>query len=420
MTNTPNINLSHQFLRRASLLVVLPLLLTLTLSARTAFAVEDPATLGTQDTAVGTGALAHEQPGGNYNSAFGYTALFSNTLGIRNTAIGVNALYSNFTGTDNAATGLKALYSNIIGNNNTATGNYSLAFNTNGSQNTAIGWSALYSNNSGNYNTATGLGALHENTQGSNNTGNGINVLYHSTGSNNAAFGANALVNNTSGHNNTATGFNALNTNTSGNSNTALGSSAGSNLTVGNGNVCIGANVFGVAGDNNTTWIKNVYGSVATGRAVYVNADNKIGTLASSRRYKDEIKPMDKASETLFSLKPVTFRYKKAIDPSRARSFGLIAEEVAEKAPELVTLDREGKPETVRYEAVNAMLLNEFLKEHRKVQELETTVAQQQNNFQARIAREEKEIRALTEGLQKVSVQIEMTRSAPRVADTRQ
>jgi hypothetical protein len=404
--NKPNINLRPQFLRRAGLLILLPLLLALTPLAHA----------GPEDTSFGTGALVHEQPGGNYNSAFGFDALFSNTIGIRNTATGVNALYSNFTGDDNTATGLNALYGNVIGSNNTATGNYSLAFNASGTQNTAMGWSALYSNTSGNYNTATGLGALHQNTQGSNNTANGINVLYHSTGSNNAAFGANALINNNSGHNNTATGFNALNNNSTGSSNTALGTSAGSNLTVGNGNVCIGANVFGVAGDSNTTWIKNVYASVATGRAVYVNADNKIGTLASSRRYKEEIKPMDKASETLFSLKPVTFRYKRQVDPARSRCFGLIAEEVAEVDPELVTQDREGKPETVRYEAINAMLLNEFLKEHRKLRELELTVAQQQENFQTRIAQQEKELKALTAGLQKVSARVETSPRASQVA----
>jgi hypothetical protein len=391
--NKPNINIRYQFFMGASWLIALAVLLTLT----------PPAHAGPEDTSFGTGALAHEQPGGNYNSAFGFDALFSNTIGIRNTATGVNALYSNFTGDDNTATGLNALYSNVIGSNNTATGNYSLAFNTGGTQNTAVGWSALYSNTTGNYNTATGLGALHQNTQGGNNTANGINVLYHNTGSNNTAFGANALI-----------------TNTTGNSNTALGTNAGKNLTTGSGNVCIGANVLGIAGETNTTRIKNVYVSVANGRAVYVNSDNKIGTLSSSRRYKEEIKPMDKASETLFSLKPVTFRYKKEIDPARSRCFGLIAEQVAEVDSELVTPDREGKPETVRYEVINAMLLNEFLKEHRKVQKLEATVAQQQETFQTRIARQQKEIEALTAGLQKVSTRVAISRPAQQVVDTRQ
>ena len=109
---------------------------------------------------------------------------------------------------------------------------------------------------------------------------------------------------------------------------------------------------------DDTTWISNVYASVATARQVYVNLDNKIGTLSSSRRYKEEIQPMSNTSEALFALKPVTFRYKKHVDPTQALSFGLIAEEVAEINPALITHDKAGKPETVRYEAINAMLLS--------------------------------------------------------------
>jgi hypothetical protein len=148
-----------------------------------------------------------------------------------------------------------------------------------------------------------------------------------------------------------------------------LGYGAGSNLTAGSGNVCIGAGVFGVAGENNTTRIRNVYSSVASGRAVYINSDNKIGTLVSSRRFKDEIKSMDKASEAILALKPVTFRYKKEIEPNGALMFGLIAEDVEKVDPSLVTRNDKGEVEAVRYDAVNAMLLNEFLKEHREVQE---------------------------------------------------
>ena len=155
--------------------------------------------------------------------------------------------------------------------------------------------------------------------------------------------------------------------NNSGSSNVGLGTNAGKNLTTGSGNVCIGAAVLGVAGESNTTRIRNIYSSVASGRAVYVNSDNKIGTLASTRRVKNDIKPMDKASEAVLALKPVSFRYKKEIDASGTLQFGLVAEEVADINADLVTRDSEGKPETVRYEAVNAMLLNEFLKEHREV-----------------------------------------------------
>ena len=231
----------------------------------------------------------------------------------------------------------------------------------------------------------------HSNTTGSENTATGHGALSFNQGGWNTATGTAALAFNTTGQYNTAVGYNALVDN-NGDDNTALGTNAGSNLTSGSGNVCIGANVSGVVGESNTTRIRNIYGSVATARAVYVNSDNKIGTLSSSRRYKEDIKPMDEASETLFALKPVTFRYKKEIDPLRALSFGLIAEEVAKISPELITRDEGGKPQTVRYDAVNAMLLNEFLKEHNKVEEQGKTIAKQQ-----------KQIEALTTGLQKVS-----------------
>ena len=174
-----------------------------------------------------------------------------------------------------------------------------------------------------------------------------------------------------------------------------------------------GRAIFGVAGESNTTRIRNIYSSVASGRAVYVNSNNKIGTLASTRRVKNDIKPMDKASEAVLALKPVSFRYKKEIDASGTLQFGLIAEEVADINADLVTKDSEGKPETVRYEAVNAMLLNEFLKEHRKNEQQESKIEQQD----AEIARQQKQIEALTAGLQKVSAQLEASKPAPQVVN---
>jgi hypothetical protein len=246
----------------------------------------------------------------------------------------------------------------------------------------------------------------------------------------NTAIGSSALYDNKVGDENTAIGLGALAHNT-GSGNVALGSLAGYNLTSGSGNVCIGHLLAGVAGESNTTRITNVYASVASGRAVYVNSDNKIGTLSSSRRYKQEIKPMDKASETVFALKPVTFRYNKEVDPSRALSFGLIAEEVAEVSPELITRDEKGNPQTVRYEAINAMLLNEFLKEHKKVeaqdrqiQEQQATIAQLQSTAskqETAIAQQQKGMGALTAQIkeqaaqiQKVSAQLEVSKSAPQ------
>jgi len=253
----------------------------------------------------------------------------------------------------------------------------------------------LFSNTTGNDNTATGSQALFSNTTGNDNVANGFQALSSNTDSNNTAIGASALFANTTGFQNTANGFQALRNNIEGIGNTAIGSSAGISVT-GSGNVCIGVNVNGEAGASDTTWIRNVYDSVAKWPGGYVDSDNKMGTLASSRRYKEEIKPIKQASEVLYRLKPVSFRYKKEIDRSNALSFGLIAEEVANVDPDLVTPDRDGKPESVRYEAVNAMLLNEFLKEHATVQELK------------------KEIAALKAGLQKVSAQLEVNKAAPQ------
>jgi len=237
----------------------------------------------------------------------------------------------------------------------------------------------------------------------------------NTTGAFNAANGVFALYSNTIGNFNVATGPGALFSNTTGSNNVALGATAGLALTTGSGNVCIGAGVNGVAGENNPTRIRNVYTTVANGRAVYVNSDNKIGTLSSSRRFKNQIKPMDKSSETLFALKPVTFRYNKDVDPSQALSFGLIAEEVAQVSRELITRDEEGKPQTVRYEAVNAMLLNEFLKEHKKVEELRSTIAQQKNEFQSAIAELSARMKEQDGKIQRVSAQIDLNRAAPQL-----
>src|SRR2546430_1391353 len=334
-----------------------------------------------------------------------------------NTAEGDNALYSltpgNGMGAGNTAIGWEALVYTTIGNFNTANGYAALYKNTTGNNNTAIGASALYKNTTGTENTANGFDALFSNTTGTDNTANGGNALFSTTGIQNTAAGYNALYYNTTGAGNTAEGFRALYHNT-GSNNIGLGFNAGLNLTSGSGNVCIGAGVFGVAGESNTTRIRNVYSSVASARAVYVNSDNKVGTLASSRRFKDEIKPMDKASETILALKPVTFRYKKKIEPNGAIMFGLIAEEVEKVDPDLVTRNDKGEAETVRYDAVNAMLLNEFLKEHRKVEEQQASITELRNELQANAARQQEQIEALTAGLQKVSAQLELKQRAPQ------
>jgi hypothetical protein len=326
-------------------------------------------------TAEGTNALQNLATGAG-NTAGGWYSLFSDTTASFNTGVGAGTLVFN-NADSNTAIGAVALLFNTTGDSNTAVGVSALQSNTEGGFNTATGFQALFGNTTGDFNTANGGNALVFNTTGVNNTANGYGALeFNTDGGNNTAMGIFALQDNTTGGGNTAVGSAALASNTTGGDNTGVGNEAGSSIT-GSGNVCIGAGVNGFAGESNITRIRNVYESVATDRAVYVTADGRIGTLSSSRRYKEEIIPMNQASDALFALKPVTFRYKKAIDPARVLSFGLIAEEVAEISPELITRDKEGKPQTVRYEAVNAMLLNEFLKEHGKVEKQACEIEQQ-------------------------------------------
>jgi hypothetical protein len=339
-----------------------------------------------------------------------------------NTAEGQNALFSLTNGTYNTAVGYFSLRSDNSGLFNTAVGAGSLFLNTGGGQfgegdnNTATGAGALLSNTTGSSNTADGAFALANNGAGCGNTAVGIRALEHTTATDcgfNGSF-------------NTGVGGAALGNCTLGNNNTALGSSAGSNVTTASNVICIGTD-----GDNvdNSCFIGRIFGATSSsGVAVYVNMNGRLGTVTSSRRFKDEIKPMDKASEVLLTLKPVTFHYKKEIDPHGIRQFGLVAEEVEKVNPDLVVRDEKGKPYSVRYDQVNAMLLNEFLKEHKKVEELKATVAkeeraiaQQREDFEAAVAEQKKEIQALTatareqaEQIQKVSARFEVTESRSR------
>jgi len=319
----------------------------------------------------------------------------SNTTGDHNTATGVVALSSNTTGSSNTANGASALADNIDGSLNTAVGNEALFFN-NGDDNTAIGESALANNVSGSDNTAIGGLALHGNTDGGANTASGFHALFS----------------NTTGAGNTANGDGALNSNTDGNGNTAVGSGAGAAAT-GSSNVYIGAGMNGVSGESNACYIASIFGQTsASGMPVLINSNNKFGTTTSSARFKEDIKPMENVSEALFALKPVTFRYKKEIDPAGVSQLGLVAEDVDKVNPDLVVCDKEGQPYSVRYDQVNAMLLNEFLKQHRKVQELEARLAQQERSFSARLKEEDARI-------QKVSDSIQLSKATPQTADNR-
>jgi len=259
---------------------------------------------------------------------------------------------------------------------NTANGVQALFSNTSGNSNTASGVQALQDNLDGGNNTANGFIALHSNTSGSSNTANGNNALGgNTTGSNNTAIGSIALSSNSSGDFNTAVGNGALSSNTTGSSNIALGVSAGLNLTMGDRNIDIGNT--GQPGDIETIRIGNIqtrtFIAGIRGRTtgnnnavpVLIDSDGQLGTTSSSRRFKKEIKPMHEVSEAILALKPVTFHYKS--DATNTQQFGLIAEEVAQVDPDLIVRDNDGEIYTVRYDAVNAMLLNEFIKEHQKV-----------------------------------------------------
>ena len=281
---------------------------------------------------------------------------------------------------------------NNTGDVNTAVGSIALSMNTTGSRNTATGWQALYFNTTGNFNTATGGAAVGSNTIGSFNTG----------------IGTSALLTNTTGNNNTAVGNSALSSNTTGSFNIALGDAAGRKNITGSNNIYIGnpgthtdsSRIrIGTPGIQTQTFIAGIIGAtVPDGVGVIVGSNGQLGTIVSSERFKDEIKPMDKASEVILELHPVTFRYKHELDPEGIPQFGLVAEDVEKANADLVAHDEQGKPYTVRYEAVNAMLLNEFLKEHRTVQELKKQVAE------------------LTVGLQRVSAQLEIKKPKPQTA----
>ena len=336
---------------------------------------------------------------------------YYNTTGEENTAVGDLALTSNTTGNGNVAIGSQSLYWNTTGLNNTAIGVGALSANTTGDENTAIGDQALFSNVSGVGNTAIGPNALSANIGGGGNTAIGLNALSANIGGGgNMALGALALGANIYGTFNTAMGAIALSQNTSGSFNIALGESAGSHVTTADRVICIGAEIYG-ENVSDTCYIGNIFGKLSSGGTpVYVNSDGKLGTTTSSRRFKDDIKPMDKASEALLALKPVTFHYKKEIDPKGIPQFGLVAEEVEKVNPKLVVRDKDGKVNTVRYEAVNAMLLNEFLKEHRRVEAQQTKIKKQEatmTELKLTIAQQQKGMEVLTTQLKEQGAQIE-------------
>jgi Chaperone of endosialidase len=331
-----------------------------------------------------------------------------------NTADGQLALLSLTTGIYNSAFGFYAALSISDQSFDTAVGAGALLLDTAGT-NTAVGAGALFSNSTGSDNNAFGTFALFNHTTGFFNNAHGRNALFSNVdASENNAFGDLAMENNTSGASNTAIGDDALRNNVDGSFNVAVGDEAGTGLGVSVNN-CIaigapGAGPFAVL--DNTCFIGSIFGEPVsdpgTQTAVFVDQFNVVGIFNSSRKYKHDIQPMDKASETLYQLKPVTFKFNS--DWKATTQYGLIAEEVAEVDPQLVSR-KDGEIVTVHYEQINSMLLNEFLKEHKKVQNLEVTVAQQAKGMEVLTA----QLREQAAQIQKVSAQLEVNKPAPQV-----
>jgi hypothetical protein len=302
---------------------------------------------------------------------------------------------------NSAAEDVQALNLSTTGSNNTAHGWFSLFGNASGSSNTADGFQALYSNTTGAQNTANGALALFSNTEGNANTAAGDQALFSNTiGAANTANGFFALLSNTEGNSNTAIGDVALANNTIGSFNTAIGVGAGTGVETASNVICIGHPGRNLS---NRCYIGNIREAFVSGDAlpVLIDSTGQLGTALSSRRFKKEIKPMDKASEAVLALKPVAFRYKN--DTTNTPQFGLIAEEVAQVNPDLVVRDTNGEIYTVRYDAVNAMLLNEFLKAHR-------TMETQQKHIDALAA----QLKQQATQIQKVSAEVELNKAAPQ------
>jgi hypothetical protein len=329
----------------------------------------------------------------NRNTAEGKEALFSLTTGADNTALGFQALYNVTTTFENTAVGSQALLSTTVGTRNVAVGCQALISLTNGDSNIAVGGGSLTHNESGNFNTALGRRALFR-TEGDQNTGLGFFA------------GSNLQKLDDGGTNNIYIG-NVGPVPIGTESNTIrLGTQRATIATVGNPPV-----ESHLMPAHTATFIAGISGRPVVGNTVVVNANGKLGTATSSERFKKDIKPMDKASEAILALEPVSFRYKREIDPDRTPQFGLVAEQVEKVDPALVARDADGKPYTVRYEAVNAMLLNEFLKEHRKVEEQSRKIQEQD----ATITRFKKEMQTIVARLkeqdskiQRVSARLEL------------
>jgi trimeric autotransporter adhesin len=391
------------------------------------------------------------QTANSFNSAFGWESLASQTTATAVTGCGAGTLVFN-TADNNTAVGAAALEFNGAGTRNVAVGGFSLLYNTTGADNTAVGLLALegpstgltgVSNNAmgrqaassittGSFNQAIGVNALLRNDVGNGNIAIGDDAGTNITGNSNVTVGSGAFGTGTgitTGNNNAVLGNGAGLGVTLGSNNVLLGTLTGSDIHTTSGNVYIGAGVnppgptfetntlrimdslAPVAGTDSKVFIGGISGAIigAANALVGVNANGQLGTLVSSARYKKDIESMGESSEMIFSLRPVSFHYKG--DETNLSCFGLIAEEVAKVNRDLILLDKEGKPFTVRYEQINAMLLNEFLKEHKKVEAQQASISQLKSEMQTMVS----QLKEQAAQIQKVSAQVEVNKPAPQV-----
>jgi hypothetical protein len=315
---------------------------------------------------------------GDFNTFLGRDAGNFTMTGDFNTGLGRNALFINTTGSFNTATGAFALQLNTTGGDNTANGEAALNRNTTGFANTATGSLALANNTIGNFNTATGGAALFGNTSGDANTATGVNALGNTVGTNNIGIGFNGGLDLTTGSNNICIG------------NAGVGTESGTIR-------------IGTVGIQTATFIAGISGSTSReGVGVFVNGSGQLGTMTSTRRVKEDIREIGGESDGLMRLRPVAFRYKPQIDPTGLAQYGLIAEEVADVYPDLVVYDRDGRPETVRYHLVNALLLNEVQKQHRTAEAQEKLIEQQKET----IDREQTQIDGLEARLRRLEARL--------------
>ena len=293
-----------------------------------------------------------------------------------NTAGGTSALVTLTTGKLNTAFGKAVLQDNTTGDNNTAFGNVALLNNSEGDENTAIGQAALLVSTTGNGNTAAGVRALENNTTGSENTSVGLEALSQNSDSSGS----------------TALGFKAL-ANSGGLGNIGIGKKAGFNLGSGDNNIYIDNSGKGTEsgtirigkGVHTATFIAGISGTPISGSTVLINSKGRLGILASSARYKRDIRDMGEGSQGLLDLRPVTFRYKG--DSSGERQYGLVAEEVAKVYPELVVRTATGEVQSVKYEELIPMLLNEVQHQRQVLGAQAQQLAEQRERDEALLAR---------------------------------